>query len=143
MWRELVEALCSDCHFAPPASDAVLAEVEEALGVAPPSDLRTLWLETNGIRNQYGEGIWSAERVIRDNLEFRSYPEQNDLYMPFEPLFFFAHVCNGDQYFFPIQAGGIHRLDVFCWDHESDSRFWMANNLWEFVEKWFSGQLER
>src|SRR5690348_12775719 len=66
----------------------------------------------------------AALRSIRPNNQ-RSYPEQNDLYMPFDPLFVFAWVGNGDLFFFPIQAGGIHRDDVFLWDHETDSRVWV------------------
>jgi SMI1-KNR4 cell-wall len=141
MWRELIQAISPGCTFEPPASEAVLAEVEEALGVVPPPELRALWLESNGIHKRSGEGIWSAERVIQENLEFRSYPDQNDLYMPFDPLFFFAWVGNGDLFFYPVQAGGIHRDDVFLWDHETDSRVWVANNLQQFVQQWFSGKL--
>ena len=98
----------------------MLAEVEEALGIAVPMELLGLWRECNGIAMKYGEGIWTAEETIRENLELRSYPEQNDLYMPFDPLICFAWVGNGDLFFFPIQAGGIHNLETF-------------------VTRWFSG----
>jgi hypothetical protein len=104
--------------------------------------LRAFWQEANGTTDRYGDGIWSAEQVIRTNLEFRSYPEQNDLYMTFEACFFFAGAGNGDQFFFPVQADGqIHRPDVFVWDHESDSRKWVANDLQHFVTAWFAGKL--
>jgi len=64
--------------------------------------------------------------------------------MTFEACFFFADAGNGDQFFFPIQADGrINRPDVFVWDHESDSREWVANRLRHFVEEWFSGRLIR
>jgi hypothetical protein len=144
MWRELVISICSDCTFAPPAAEEAMEEVRAALGVAAPQELRDLWSECNGIRDRHGDGIWSAERVVRDNLEMRSYPEQDDLYMSFDSLFIFADAGNGDLFFFPIQAdGGIHRPDVFIWDHETDSRNWIAGNLQVFVESWFGGQLER
>jgi hypothetical protein len=144
MWRELVESACSDCRFTTPAAESAAVEVQAALGTPAPSELQALWLEANGIQDRYGDGIWSVDRVIRDNLEFRSYPEQNDLYMTFEACFFFADAGNGDQFFFPIQADGrINRPDVFVWDHESDSREWVANRLRHFVEEWFSGRLTR
>jgi hypothetical protein len=142
MWRELIQAVCAECKCAPPAAEEVLTELETALGVAVPPELRALWLEANGVGDQYGDGIWSVEQTIRDNLEFRSYPEQNDLYMPFDHLLFFAGAGNGDQFFFPIQAdGGIHRPDIFVWDHETDSRKWVAGNLERWVEQWYAGKL--
>lgn len=140
-WRELIQSISTECSFELPASEEALAEVEEALGVAVPPELLGLWREANGITDEYGDGIWSAEEVIRQNLELRSYPEMNDLYMPFDPLFCFAGAGNGGLFFFPIQAGGINRPDVFLWNHESDSRMWKCNNLQQFVEQWFRGQL--
>jgi hypothetical protein len=110
--------------------------------VIPSPELRSLWLESNGILDRFGDAIWPVERVIRDNLELRSYPEQNELYMPFDPLFCFGHAGNGDLFFYPIQADGkINWPVVFAWDHESDSRKWVADNLQRFVEQWFSGKL--
>ena len=56
---------------------------------------------------------------------------------------FFAHESNGDQFFFPIQANGrINRKDIFVWNHESDEREWVANNLEQFVEQWFGEKLK-
>lgn len=141
-WQELVQGFNPDCRFAPPATEEVLEEVEKALGVAVPDELLGLWRECNGIKGKYGAGIWSAEETIRENLELRSYPEQNDLYMSFDPLFCFAWAGNGDLFFFPIQAGGIHNPDIFLWNHENDSRTWVANDLETFVSRWFRGQLD-
>jgi len=144
MWREIVGGISSTCTLAAPADEPALTELTAALGVAAPPDLQALWLEANGIRDRHGDGIWSIERVIRDNLEFRSYPEQNDLYMTFESCFFFAGAGNGDQFFFPIQADGrINRPDVFVWNHETDAREWAASDLRRFVEQWFGGRLTR
>ena len=141
-WHELVQGFNLGCTFNPPASEEVLAEVEEAFGIAVPKELSGLWRECNGIKEKYGTGIWSAEETIRENLELRSYPEQNDLYMSFDPLFCFAWAGNGDLFFFPIQAGGIHKPDIFTWNHENDSRTWVASDLETFVCRWFQGQLQ-
>ena len=141
-WHELIQGINANCRFAPPASEEVLTEVEEALGVAIPDELLALWRESNGIMDKYGSGVWSAEETIRENLELRSYPEQNDLYMPFDPLFCFAGAGNGDLFFFPIQAGGIHKRDIFLWDHENDSRTWVANDLETYADRWFRGQFD-
>ena len=61
--------------------------------------------------------------------------------MSFDPLFCFAGAGNGDLFFFPIQAGGINRPDVFLWDHENDSRTWKCGTHQQFVDQWFRGQL--
>jgi len=144
MWRELMEAVCAECNFQPPASDDSLAEAERALGVALPSDLRSLYLETNGVTDKYGDGIWPVEQVVKDNLELRRLFANSDLYMSFDALLFFGDAGNGDQFFFPIQTdGNINRRDVFVWDHETDSREWVAGDLRRFVEQWFSGKLQR
>ena len=139
-WQELIQGINPNCTFKPPATEQALAEVEEALGIAVPEPLFRLWQECNGIAQNYGEGIWSVEETIRENLELRSYPEQNDLYMSFDPLFCFAWAGNGDLFFLPIQAGGIHNPDVFLWNHENDSRVWIANDLQTFVTQWFDGR---
>ncbi len=141
-WQELVQGIDPKCTFGLPATEEVLAEVEDALGVAVPEALLGLWRECNGIAKEYGVGIWSAEETIRENLELRSYPEQNDLYMPFDPLFCFAWAGNGDLFFFPVQAGGIHNKDVFLWNHENDSRLWVANDLEQFTDKWLRGLIK-
>lgn len=141
-WQELVQSVCKECTFAPPASEDVLAEVEQALGVSVPEELLALWREANGVTDEYSRGIWSAEETIRQNLELRSYPEQNDLYMPFDPLFCFAAAGNGDLFFFPIQAGGVNWPWVFEWDHETDSRVNTGNNLEQFVRQWYTGQMQ-
>lgn len=143
MWREIIQAACADWAFASPASDASLAEIEAALGVALPEELSALLRETDGVSHrEYGYSLlWSAKTILEQNLEFRSYPDQNELYMPFDPLLFFAEAGNGDQFFFPIQAGGIHRADIFVWDHETDSRTWIASNLQSFIDRWGSGVL--
>lgn len=142
MWRELAKSVCLDCRFAAPAAMSAAEEVRAALGVPAPPALQALWQETNGLWNDTGDGIWSAERVIRDNLEFRSYPEQNELYMTFESSFFFAGM--EDLFFFPIQADGhINRPDVFVWSHETDSRELVSRDLRRFVEDWFGDKLIR
>ena len=137
-WHNLVRAVCGDCTFAPPASVVEIAEVEAALMVRVPDELAALWRETNGVQSPSGEQIWSAQTVIRQNLELRGNADLNDLYMTFESVLFFAEPGNGDLLFLPIQADGkINRLDIFAWDHETDSRTWTSPNLSRFIETFF------
>lgn len=63
--------------------------------------------------------------------------------MPFEHLLFFGDAGNGDQFAFPIHADGtINRPDIFLWNHEMDSRSWIAPSLKLYFEWLLSGRIE-
>jgi hypothetical protein len=142
-WRELVLRLTPHCKFSPPATATQIATAERALGTALPAELRSLLLETNGIVGQYGLGlVWPVERITADNVAFRSNADFRELYMPFDPLLFFADAGNGDQFAFCVLAGEVRKTDVFVWNHEEDSRAWSAPSLERYLEWWLSGQLE-
>ena len=143
MWRELVQAVCSECAFASPASEHQLNDMEAALGTALPPELKALLVESNGIGDKYGRGVMSCEEIININLYLRADTNIDDVYMPFDNMFFFAAAVNSDMFFFPIQGNGkINNPDVFHWNHETDGRAWIAGDLSRFVEQWYSGQID-
>ena len=143
MWRELVESVCSDCKFAAPASEQSLNEAEAAIGVALPPELRALLLESNGIEDIFGDGVFSAECILSRNLEMRDLVAEDNTYMSFDSLLCFGSVGDGDLFFFPVQGNGkVNNPDIFIWNHESDSRKLIAGNLEKFVKQWYSGQLD-
>jgi hypothetical protein len=142
-WRSLVASLTPHAVFFPPADDVSLREAEGRLGLRLPSELRSLYAQSNGIQGEHGLGlIWPIERVVADNLRFRTHAEFAQLYMPFHPLLFFADAGNGDQFAYTILAGEVRRSDVFVWDHETDSREWAAPDLRLYLDWWLSGRLE-
>ena len=61
--------------------------------------------------------------------------------MPFVDLLFFADAGNGDQFAYTIQNGRIQKSDIFAWNHENDSRNWVAPNLTRYLEWWLTGEL--
>jgi SMI1 / KNR4 family (SUKH-1) len=69
---------------------------------------------------------------------FRANPEFARLYMPFD-LLFFADAGNGDQFAFVLRDS---RKVVFVWDHESDSRRWVARDLDTYLTWWLDGTLK-
>jgi hypothetical protein len=85
------------------------------------------------VRGHYGtDVVWCAERIAKDNVSFRVSADLAALHMPFEPLMFFGCNCGGDQFAFvrvPL------RDDVFVWDHETDGRFWAANELDDYLRR--------
>ena len=142
MWRELLRRWSPEASLGPPASPGRIQEVEAALGVGLPAELAGLLLECDGVDGRHGLGlVWPSARIIGDNLAFRANPEFAELYMPFDPLLFFADAGNGDQFAFVITAGKVRRPDVFAWDHEDDSRRWVAPSLETYLEWWLRGDL--
>ncbi|GAB2984208.1 SMI1/KNR4 family protein [Streptomyces pseudoechinosporeus] len=130
MWRELALEF-PDVELHDPATEDALRSIEEQLGQPAPRSLRALLMETNGIDANYGtEIIWKVERIIAENVSFRSNEQFRTLYMPFDSLLFFGDNGGGDQFAFVRTP---EREDVFVWDHETDSRNWISPSLETFL----------
>src|SRR5690349_731669 len=98
--------------FHSPATLAEIKKVESSLKVPLPEELKVLLLESDGIKGTYGLNlIWSVERIRKDNLNFRQYPDFKELYMPFDHLLFFADAGDGDQFAFGVLNGEIRNPD--------------------------------
>lgn len=127
-----------EAYFREPATPEAIDLVEASLGQQLPHELRELLAETNGIEGGYGLGLlWTAERISSDNMLFRTSTEFADLYMPFDGLVFFADAGNGDQFFMSLSGNN----EVYVWDHESDSRTWIAATVLRYLEAWMRGDL--
>ncbi len=108
------------------------------LGRPIPHELHDLLIETNGVEGEYGLGlVWSAERIGEDNAQFRTSPDFAELYMPFDGLVFFSDAGNGHQ--FGVALSG--NQEVYMWNHEDDSRTWVAPTVMRFLEGWMTGRL--
>jgi cell wall assembly regulator SMI1 len=140
MWRERILGWTADATFHDGASEAAIGACEAALGQSLPPDLAELLRETDGVEGEYGlELIWPIQRIRTDNVEFRTDTTFSALYMPFEPLLFFASAGNGDQFAFVMRD---RPADVFAWDHETDSRTMVAPSLATYLERWLDGRIE-
>lgn len=140
MWRDLINELTLAATFAAGASAEALSEAEANLGGLLPPDLRVLLEESNGVSGEYGLGlVWPIERIVSDNALLRASPDFADLYMPFDPLLFFADAGNGDLFAFVWTP---RRDEVFAWDHETDSRNWVAPSLETYLRWWLAGDLK-
>ena len=140
VWRNLIEGLTADAEFAPPAEQRALDSAEAELGGSLPTPLLELLRETNGVRGRYGLGlVWPIERIESDNVQFRCNQDFRGLYMPFDPLLFFADAGNGDQFAFPVVP---RRDEIFVWDHETDSRTWVAPSLEMYLRWWIDGRIK-
>ncbi|MGY0021018.1 SMI1/KNR4 family protein [Streptomyces sp. cg35] len=122
----------SDAELGDPASEEALTAVENALGQPIPEQLAALLRECNGVRGRYGlDVVWTAERIAKDNAEFRAAPDFAELYMPFEPLMFFGD-NGGDQFAFVRTP---QRDEIFVWDHETDSRSLASYGLGQYIDQ--------
>jgi len=141
MWRELVERWYPVHEFRPGATSEALTAAEQRIGHQLPGDLRELLAETDGVRGSYGLGlIWPIERIVDENLMLRSEPDFRDLSMPFEPLLFFGDAGNGDLFAFRL-VSVLWDRDVYAWNHENDSRVWVASSLAQYLEWWSDGRI--
>jgi len=142
-WQEFIQNLTSDFAFHSPAMLDEVEKVESSLGVLFPDELKSLLQESDGIEGPYGLGlIWNVEKIKKNNLDLRQIPDFKELYMPFDHLLFFADAGNGDQFAFGILDGEIRNLDIFIWNHENDSRTWVAPSLGVYLEWSLNGKLQ-
>ncbi len=127
-----------EASFGQPAPETELKRCEEALGEPLPPELRTLLKEADGVVGEYGLGlVWESGRIAHDNRHFRSDSTFGELYLPFEGLVFFADAGNGDQFAIALRAN----REVYVWDHEDDSRRWVAPTVMVYLEWWMTGRL--
>ncbi|MEV0523316.1 SMI1/KNR4 family protein [Streptomyces sp. NPDC050439] len=132
-WKEVAERAFAEARFSVPVDAVGVAAAERRLGSSLPADLVSLLQETDGIVGHYGtDTVWPLERIVEDNLRFWSDSSFADLYMPFDALLFFGDNGGGDQFAFVRKPA---RADIFVWQHEDDSRRWVARDLTDYLKR--------
>ncbi|MEU0580820.1 SMI1/KNR4 family protein [Streptomyces griseoincarnatus] len=135
--REIFAGVPREAELRAPLDGAALGEAERRLGRAVPAPLGALLRETDGVVDPYGtDVVWSLERVVEQNLLFWSGEAFAGLYMPFDALLFFGDDGGGDQFALVVEP---ERDDVFVWEHETDSRVWVAGGLQEYLRRALAG----
>lgn len=133
MWREAADQVFYEAEFSEPVDAAALAAAEPRLGHRLPAELVSLLRETDSIVGPYGvDTVWPLERIVEDNLRFRTDGSFAALYMPFDALLFFGDNGGGDQFAFVRTP---ERPDIFVWQHEDDSRRWVARDLRDYLAR--------
>jgi hypothetical protein len=154
--KDLKIGIGHDIRFAfkEPASESMLTALKNQFNLAQlPAELEALYRQTNGVNDCIyietidelivsGEIIWPIERVIETNSYHRTSDKYKEIYKSFDNLFFFADAGNGDQFGFETVNGTFEHTDVFVWNHEDDSREWVAPSMKAFVEGWFAGTIK-
>ncbi|MFF7097372.1 SMI1/KNR4 family protein [Streptomyces rubradiris] len=136
MWINFVSSISGEVAFTEPVGEDELVSAELALGREFPVDLKALLRESNGVSDEFGcEFVWSAANIVARNREMRETPGFGDLYMPFDPLLFIGDNGGGDLFAFVVNPS---RQDVFVWQHETDSRRWVARDLRDYIRRYLS-----
>ncbi|WP_342440928.1 SMI1/KNR4 family protein [Lysinibacillus sp. FSL K6-0057] len=142
MWKDYISSVSKDYSFKPPASNAEIIQISEELNVKLPNKLFDLYNETNGVFDRFGcPLIWSTSQIVKDNLFFRNFSDYKDIYMPFDHLLFFSDNGCGDLYGYQILNGSIQTEDIYVWNHEDDSRTWVASSLEVFIKSLITGEI--
>src|SRR5262245_61275302 len=98
-WPAYIRSLTPSASFAPGVTPEALASAARELGTVLPDDLQDLLLQTNGVTGEYSlDLVWTLDRIVADNREFRADEGFARLYMSFDQLLFFADAGNGDQF---------------------------------------------
>ncbi|MFE2849828.1 SMI1/KNR4 family protein [Streptomyces lavendulae] len=131
MWRETALQAFPGVGLREPARAAELAEAERRLGRELPPELKQMLLESNGVIGQTSvDTVWEIDQIVEQNRFFWSDPSFAQLYMPFDALLFFGDNGGGDQFAFVQRP---QRPDIFVWEHETDSRRWVAGDLRDYL----------
>ncbi|MCX5357221.1 SMI1/KNR4 family protein [Streptomyces sp. NBC_00124] len=131
MWRETALQAFPGVGFREPVHDAELAEAERRLGRELPAELQHMLLESNGVIGPTSvHTVWALDQIVERNRLFWSDPSFAQVYMPFDALLFFGDNGGGDHFAFVQRP---QRPDIFVWEHESDSRRWVAGDLRDYL----------
>ncbi|MFI8850006.1 SMI1/KNR4 family protein [Streptomyces sp. NPDC053499] len=131
MWREIARQAFPGVEFSVPVDAGRVAAAEQRLGCPMPSELVSLLRETDGMVGQEGvDTVWPLQQIVEQNLHFWSDRAFADLYMSFDALLFFGDNGGGDQFAFVRIPS---RADIFVWEHEDDSRRWVARDLQDYL----------
>ncbi|WP_043932566.1 SMI1/KNR4 family protein [Bacillus sp. EB01] len=143
MWKEFVTSISKEYQLKEPATKFEIDQIIKELNVELPKELADLFSETNGVFDNWNcPLIWSTSQIVKDNLFFRNYEDYEDIYMPFDNLFFFSDAGNGDLFCYSItKKGTIEKNDIYVWNHEDDSRTWVAASLKHFIKGWIKGEI--
>ncbi|EEL19394.1 SMI1/KNR4 family protein [Bacillus toyonensis] len=142
-WTNFIKSISTDCKFNTPATEATITKIEDMFQVKLPDELKYFLCETNGV--EYSEFnltlVWNTDRIQKENYDMRSEKFFKEMYMPFDSLLFIADAGNGDLFGYRVLNGLIDNYDIYIWNHENDSRTWIAPSLQIFIEWWYEGKI--
>jgi hypothetical protein len=132
-WRDVVQAVLPSAQFTAGAPADDLAGAAGRLG-ALPEDLHGLLSETDGVRRPDGvDLIWPLDRIVHDNHELRSHPDNKARYGPMDDLLVFGDDADGggDR----VAFGPPGPVQILLWTPGTDARLPLATNLADYFTR--------
>jgi SMI1 / KNR4 family (SUKH-1) len=135
-WRVLAEIALLR-RVTPAPAEAAVADTERVLGSRLSESLRDLYAHSDGLTDEWGYAyVLPISDLRQQNQHFRT--AFGDLYMSFDDLILFGQLGNGDMLFQPLVPRD--NENVFVWDHEDDSRTWLASDVADALRRLAAGQ---
>jgi len=133
MWIEQIEIYKNENPFIKinaPSDEKEIKAAEEALGVSFPNELKGLLLELDG-----------DSLLLFSALQIVTRKALGGLYGGFEePLSIGGNGC-GDYYAYTITDGITASNEIIRWEHEDNSRVFVASGLAGLIEKYHADQV--
>jgi hypothetical protein len=163
-WRELITGIYEirppqlgipfKPEFYPAASVANVADAEAILNATLPASLRSLLLETNGVKETTaidgahggewfvpGSLLWTIEDIVEVNRAYRAETEEGKHDREFRSVVFFAPAeVDGVLFAFPVEDG-VCVPRVVVWHPIMDELDEVAPSLEDFLRGWLTGTI--
>jgi hypothetical protein len=91
----------------------------------------SLWEVANGITFDVDQVVFSTDEFVEENQRMTSLPG----FMPFDGLYFIGSLGCGDLFALGRTKDGQWHDRVLIWEHETDDRYEVEENLRSYVAK--------
>lgn len=146
MYKDILTELIKNIKYAklsPPCTYEEIAKTEEFIGHKFPSDLKELYLETDGDNflllslSRIMENVSLNREYLREFFENEEeYNEKIDNY-----IFFATNGC-GDYYGYKVDMQNITDASkIYFWEHEDFESKIVAENLTELIKKYYNDEI--
>ena len=140
MWKNLIKNVSEESKFNQPASTNQIKEIEEKFCLELPSEFIDFLKETDGAEVK-DAGFLSSRLIIELNVDCRTDEIYMETFMPLDCLLFIGGSGNGDYFGYSIVNGDIQTNSIYVWEHENDSRTWIAPSLEQLFIWWSEGKI--
>ena len=138
MWNSLINKYKDENSFIKvnsPSNNKEIVAAEEELNVIFPQELKELLLELNGDNVL----LHSVQQIVENTIMTRRC--LGEYYEGLTQLLFIGGNGCGDYYSYIITDGIIVSNKIIRWEHEDNSRIFVANGLAELIEKYYTDQI--
>lgn len=137
MYTDLILQYANSNEFVrpqPPATNMDICQAEKTLGIAFPSELRSLLSEMDGEKYLF----YSVKEIVEVNSSLRNAFED---YTDLSCFLMFAGNGCGDYYCYRIDNSKVQPFPIYIWEHESFQSKSVADNLSELIRLYYQDKI--